>query len=191
MPPTHYGSRLARGVSMIEVMVTLVILGLGLLGLAGLQSRLQVSEIEAYQRAQALVLLEDMASRLASNRDIAATVNYITASPLGTGAAACTVGANATRQQRDSCEWNNALQGAAELAGSSRVGAMAGARGCVERVGTTNQFVVTVAWQGMGPSSVPPGSCGAGQYNNGTNCVDDRCRRAVITTVRIGSLAGL
>jgi type IV pilus assembly protein PilV len=57
-----------RGTTLLEVLVTLVILAIGLLGLAGLQTRLQVSEMEAYQRSQALILLNDMASRIASNR---------------------------------------------------------------------------------------------------------------------------
>lgn len=65
-----------RGTSLIEVLVTLVILTIGLLGLTGLQSRLQVSELEAYQRAQALILLNDMASRVATNRSAAAS--YVT-----------------------------------------------------------------------------------------------------------------
>jgi hypothetical protein len=42
---------------------------LGLFGLLGLQSRVQVTEMETYQRTQALVLLNDMASRLATNRN--------------------------------------------------------------------------------------------------------------------------
>jgi type IV pilus assembly protein PilV len=72
-----------RGTSMIEVLVTIVILTFGLLGLVGLQTKLQVSEMEAYQRAQALILLEDMANRIASNRNFAAT--YVTGAnaPLG------------------------------------------------------------------------------------------------------------
>ena len=60
--------RLARGASLIEVMVTVVIIVLGLLGLAGLHARLQTSEMESYQRSQALLLLNDMASRMSINR---------------------------------------------------------------------------------------------------------------------------
>ena len=84
-----------RGTSLVEVLVTIVILAFGLLGLAGLQSRLQISDMEAYQRAQALVLLEDYTSRITSNRGQA--VDYVTGagSPIG-GDAACPVAA-ATR----------------------------------------------------------------------------------------------
>jgi type IV pilus assembly protein PilV len=74
-----------RGTTLLEVLITIVILAIGLLGLAGLQARLQSSEMEAYQRSQALILLNDMASRIATNRANAA--NYVTGAgdPLALG----------------------------------------------------------------------------------------------------------
>lgn len=178
-----------RGTSMIEVLVTIVILTFGLLGLVGLQTKLQVSEMEAYQRTQALILLQDMANRIATNRISAAT--YVTGAdaPLGAGMTCPTT--NTTRQQTDAGEWCDALQGAAETAGTSKIGAMIGGRGCVESLGS-GEFLVTVAWQGMGPLSAPPASvaCGSGLYNGatGTSCVNDLCRRAVTTIIRIAAL---
>ena len=59
MDTASFESHSMRGVSLIEVLVTIVILAVGLLGLAGLQMRLQSSEVEAYQRTQASLLLED------------------------------------------------------------------------------------------------------------------------------------
>ncbi len=53
---------------MIEVLVTLVVLALGLLGVVGLQARGQQAELESYQRGQALVLLQDMVDRMNTNR---------------------------------------------------------------------------------------------------------------------------
>ncbi|HJV73070.1 MAG TPA: type IV pilus modification protein PilV [Noviherbaspirillum sp.] len=179
-----------RGTTMIEVLVTIVILAFGLLGLVGLQSRLQVSEMEAYQRSQALILLEDMANRISTNRNNAAS--YVTGAdnPVGTGNT-CTVNTGSARQVQDRCEWSNALQGAAELSGTSKVGALIGGRGCVESLGS-GEYLVTVAWQGMGPISAPPASvaCGKDLYNGAANsaCVNDRCRRALTTIVRIAGL---
>ena len=60
-----------RGASMIEVLVTIVILSFGLLSLAGVQARLQKTGLEAYQRSQAMLLLEDMAQRITVNRRVA------------------------------------------------------------------------------------------------------------------------
>src|SRR5262245_32795802 len=59
------------GFTMIEVLVTIVIICLGLLGLAQLHVRIQQAELEAYQRAQALTLLSDMVSRINANRQTA------------------------------------------------------------------------------------------------------------------------
>jgi type IV pilus assembly protein PilV len=176
---------------MIEVLITIVILAFGLLGLAGLQSRLQVSEMEAYQRAQGLILLDDMANRIATNRTSAASYVTGTASPLGTGMTCPTTAT--TTAQRDTNEWCNALQGARETQSGNtvRVGAFIGGRGCVESL-PSGEFMVTVAWQGLGPISAPPTqvACGQNSYNgaSGTACVNDRCRRVLTTIVRIAPL---
>lgn len=184
--------RTQQGTTLLEVLVTLVILAIGLLGLAGLQTHLQASEMEAYQRAQALILLNDMASRIATNRANAAS--YATAAPttapLG-GTSACPT-ATGTRQEMDAGEWCNALEGAGETDTSGKVGAMVGGRGCVEAIaGTTNEYLVTVAWQGLTPISAPPTgvACGQGDYDGGTACVNDKCRRTVTTIVHIANLA--
>ena len=185
-----------RGTSLIEVLVTMVILAFGLLGAAGLQARLQLADMESYQRAQALVLMDDIASRIATNRGNAS--NYVTtaANPLGTGMTCPAVpGPSPTRQALDSNEWCYELQGAAEVIGANnKIGAVLGARGCVEQL-PNNQYLITVAWQGVVPISAPPASvaCGANQYNGAigstsSNCVADRCRRVVTTVVRIAVL---
>lgn len=183
--------RAQRGLTLIEVLVTILILSIGLLGMAGLQSRLQMSEMEAYQRAQALLLLNDMANRIATNRNFAASYVTGTSSPLGAGMTCPTTTAN--QQQIDAGEWCNALQGAGETESGdgSRLGAMLGGRGCVESLGS-GQYLVTVAWQGLTPISAPPGgvACGAGSYNGptGSACVNDLCRRVVTTIVRVATL---
>ena len=175
---------------MIEVLVTLVIIAFGLLGMAGLQMRLQMSELESYQRSQALLLLSDMANRIATNRTAATAGGYAiaAASPLGAGITC--PGGTSTQAQRDLREWCAALQGAGEALGANNAGAMIGGRGCVENVG--GDIMVTVAWQGLTPISAPPESvgCGAGDYDGaaGSPCVNDLCRRAVTTVVRIANL---
>lgn len=171
---------------MIEVLVTIVILAIGLLGLAGLQSRLQASEMESYQRAQALVLLNDMASRIDANRANAATYVTGTTTPLGAGMTCPS--ATTTQQGIDAAEWCQALQGAGETSGSGKVGAMLGGRGCVEDLGN-GEYLVTVAWQGLTPIAAPTAACGQGSYDGGTACTGDRCRRVITTIVRIGNLS--
>jgi type IV pilus assembly protein PilV len=186
---THSSRRTHRGVTLVEVLVTLVILAVGLLGLVALQARVQVLQAEAYQRAQALMLLRDMASRIANNRNDAE--EYVTGAedPLGVGAAC--PGAGASRRESDQAEWCTALQGASETLGGGNVGAMVGGRGCIENVGP-GEYLVTVAWQGLAPIAAPPASvaCGTGLYEGDGEgpCTGDLCRRAVTTVVIIPSL---
>ena len=191
--PAH---RRQHGITLIEVLITMVILAIGLLGLAGLQARLKVLQIESYQRAQALMLLKDMAGRVANNRNnaaaYAAAAPVLTPLPQGVDRTCPALPGTPTRLQRDMFEWCNALQGASEeSAAGTQVGAMVGGRGCVEDLGS-GQFMVTVAWQGMAPLGAPPVSvtCGVNLYNGGAGsvCVSDQCRRVVTNIVRIADL---
>lgn len=186
------------GFSMIEVLVAIVITTFGLLGLAGLMSKMQVAETEGYQRSQAMVLLSDMTERINAampTTAVAATAYSNTATvglatPAGTGdiqPTSCTGVVGATR---DICEWSNALKGAAEKsAASANVGAMIGARGCVELLTAPNPatgvctpatFRVSVVWQGLVPTIAPATTCGNGQYGN------NNLKRAVAEQVTIG-----
>lgn len=175
------GRRRQHGATLIEVLVTMVIIAFGLLGMAGLQVRMQVSELESYQRSQALLLLGDMANRIAANRNNAAS--YVTST--GTGA---TCASGTSTAQIDLKEWCEALQGKNVTGGGADKGAMVGGRGCVTQL-SSSEYMVTVAWQGMVPITAPPSSvtCGANQYN-GAQCDNDKCRRVVTTLVRIAGL---
>jgi len=177
----------SRGVSIVEVLVTMVILAFGLLGVAGLQTRIGAAEMESYQRAQALLALSLMTERISANAAQAA--NYVTAGALGTGDAEpadCTTIAQGPN--RDLCDWSNALKGAGEQSGGANTGAMIGARGCVAQlqapnpalgVCTAGVYQVSVAWQGTVATAAQPGlACAAGLYG-----ANDAFRRVVAATV--------
>lgn len=193
--------RAQQGSSLIEVLVTLVILMLGLLGLVGLMVQSQRSQMESYQRVQALVVLQDMVNRINANRK-AAVCYAISAADgsgfLGTagtghaGTPTCTAASLTTDQQAravaDMTEWSSLLLGSAEKSGSSDVGAMLGARGCVTVAteGTYQVYRVSVAWQGNGKTAAPTGTganCGTGLYG------DEAQRRVVTVPVQIVSLS--
>mgnify|MGYP001039407360 CR=1 FL=1 len=184
-------TRLQGGLSLVEVLVTMVILAIGLLGLVGLQARIQILQAESYQRAQALMLLKDISGRITNNRNSAAAYTTGAGSPVGVGMTCPALPTNPTRRDRDMLEWCTALQGASERIGTNQVGAMVGGRGCVENLGN-GRFLVTVAWQGLAPISDPPETvdCGENLYNGGTGsvCIDDLCRRVVTSIVRIATL---
>lgn len=181
-----------QGSALIEVLVSILITALGLLALAGLQTRMNAALMESYQRAQALMLLDDMTQRMQANMNQATTYVTGAANPRGTDDAApadCATLATPTRAQMDLCEWSNALKGAAEVKDSANVGGMVGARGCVEQVQIANPAIgicqpavyrVTVAWQGFNSTVAPGVSCGVNQYGS-----DDALRKAVTSRVLV------
>lgn len=183
----------ARGFSMIEVLVTMFILLVGLLGLVKLMLQSQRTEMESYQRAQALVLLQDMAGRINANRTVAgcyAISDALAGTPyIGTGSSAlpaCALGSVEayTLANSDLAAWDNLLKGAAETSGSARLGAMIGARGCVSFSAASGVYLVSVAWQGMASTTAPVSglACGSGLYGTESQ------RRIVSTTLQIANL---
>lgn len=177
-----------RGTSLLEVLITIIILAFGLLGLAGLQSKIQQAELESYQRAQAALLLSDMIERISANRANAAL--YTFAGSAGTGDTQptdCT--SVAAGSARDICEWSNALKGASEKISSTNTGAMQGGRGCITVVQAPDPtagvclpgvYRVTVAWQGMTPTTASSLACGQGSYT------PDTTRRAISSQITVG-----
>jgi len=198
------GKTRCGGFSMVEVLVTLIIILIGLLGIAGLQARAQVSELESYQRAQALILMSDIVDRVNVNRATVAcfamTTNTTTGRPFigtaGSGhmsAPACT--ASTTQYNAQAVQTltllDNLLEGAAESLGGSNVGAMIGARACIsydaatELTGQpgTGLYTIIVTWQGMADLIAPVNmNCANGLYGT------EAKRRAVSTTVRMANL---
>jgi type IV pilus assembly protein PilV len=176
-----------RGVTMIEVLVALLILTVGLLGVAGMQARMQTAEIEAFQRAQAVVLLQDMVDRINANRKNAAS--YATgAVVLGTSTTLDCSAPGTDISLKDKCAWSDALTGAAETKGSSKLGAMNEARGCITVPVATmpREVVVSVVWQGIVPTVAAGGTtCGSGVAAYGS---DDKLRRAMTARVKIACL---
>lgn len=178
------------GFLMIEVLITMFILVLGLLGVVGLQARAQQAETESYQRSQALILLRDMADRINANRNNHAA--YVTATPLGTGNDLTVCAAPTNTVEIDKCAWSAALIGAAETTGTCNtstgancVGAMLGARGCVTQLDGVNRiYLVEVAWQGLAPTAAPPASVTCGEDEYGA----EELRRVITTIVQIGDL---
>lgn len=187
-------SRHQAGFSMIEVLVTLVILLLGLLGLVGMMLLSQRAEMESYQRSQALILLQDMVGRINANRTAAScyaiTTDTVNGAPyLGVGSAV-TPGCSAstveayTLANSDLTAWSNLLVGTSEKVGTTSLGAMIGARGCVSLDATTGTYLVSVAWQGIGKTVAPVSgiACGTGLYG------DEAQRRVVSMPLQIANL---
>jgi type IV pilus assembly protein PilV len=184
------------GSSLIEILVTLIIVAVGLLGLAATQAAMQTADVESYQRSQALVLINDMLDRINANR-YAAQCYAVTTATAGSpylgapgsghlGAPACALGSVTVEQlaqaNTDLQEWNDLLNGAAEARDGSDVGAMSGARGCVSFDAATGAYTIVVSWQGRSDTFAPVVSCANGLYGAETQ------RRAVWLTLSIADL---
>jgi type IV pilus assembly protein PilV len=169
--------------AMIEVLASLLVAAFGVVAMAGLQSRAASVELEANQRAQALVLLQDMAERVSANRRNAARYVVQGASDLGapdSSAQDCTALID-DRVLQDRCEWSARLRGAGVVLGPRNIGAMIGARGCIESP-QPSVYVIAVSWQGDRPSSIPLSSCGQNAYGA------ENLRRTLSTVVQVADL---
>ena len=117
-----------RGFSLIEVLVSIVVLSVGLLGVAALQvSGLRVSQ-SSYYRAQAAQLATDMADRLRAN--------WREARQYSLGLADATPGGT-TVPDRDRAEWR------------ARLGALPGGNGAIaiqQNVKGVDMVTITVRW---------------------------------------------
>jgi type IV pilus assembly protein PilV len=124
MPVERAAKRRQSGLSLVEVLVTVVLVAVGLLGIAGLQLTSVQNTSSAAQRFQATLLAEDIVERMRANRSQAIAGRYV----LAVGAAVGSVGL----ARDDLLEWRGAL---AELPGGD---------GGIELDG--NQVTVTVRW---------------------------------------------
>ena len=212
VPATRSASRRGanRGFSMIEVLVSLIIIQVGLLGLVGTQVVAQRAEAESYQRAQALILLDDMVERINANRysascfaftDPTLGTPYLGVNDAGHYTPVCNVGNNTIIVTQSMNHWDSALQGAAEVGTingtSAKIGAITSARGCVSSTVNTSVtpnitvYTIAVVWQGQTDGFVPTSfpNVPSGAANCGINLYGaETQRRLVWTTLEIANL---
>lgn len=100
-----------KGFTLIEVLIAMLVLAVGLLGLAGLQASSLSSNQSAYNRSQATQLAYDLADRVRANASAAALTRYIGAIPTaGTTTCLNTTGCTPTQMAaNDLFEWNSAV----------------------------------------------------------------------------------
>lgn len=193
------------GFSMIEVLVTLLIIMIALLGIAALQSRAQIAELEALQRTQALIILSDIMDTMNANKSTISCFAFTSDTSSGTpyigttgtghlGTPECTAGTAAYNTQTVNAinALRDELRGGAEQLGGNKVGAMIGARACISYDDTseftgqpgTGLYTIIVTWQGMAELVAPASTmnCAVGQYGTDTK------RRAVSATMRVADL---
>ncbi|MFZ3024478.1 type IV pilus modification protein PilV [Pseudomonas sp.] len=138
------------GFSLLEVLIALLILAVGLLGMASLMLHSMKSNQSSYQRTQASLLAYDMAERLRLNPTIAtAGNNYVIASTASPGSAVTCPSSTCTAAQSsavDVYEWSKAINDQ-QLSGT------------VARNG--NLYTINVSWDVS--FTAADSGCGAGQ----------------------------
>ncbi len=130
-----------RGFSMIEILVTVVVLSIGLLGLAGMQLTGLKYNHSAYLRSQATLLASDIIDRMRANREMARQGNYDIAIGTSASSITCTAAtANCSPAElaaADLAEWKQQLK---DL--------LPAGDGAITRTvnGSETRFTVTIQW---------------------------------------------
>ena len=143
----NFNSASARqnGVGLLEIVISIAVLSIGLLGVAHMQAVGAVSIEHSYQRSQATVLAYDIADRMranpgSANSYLTETLQASKARPQSgcVSTSGCTV---AQMAQQDLYEWNRAINQA-----------LPGAVGLVTLAGET--YSVSIRWDDNGDGSV-------------------------------------
>lgn len=66
-----------RGITLIEVLITVLVMAIGLLGMASLQLNGLNTNHDAYYRSQATLFVSDLADRMRANLDAARSGQYV------------------------------------------------------------------------------------------------------------------
>jgi type IV pilus assembly protein PilV len=132
-----------RGFSLVEALVALVVLSVGMLGIAALYVESLRSGRTALTRTQAVTLVGDMADRIRANSDGANTYSTIvtredTNTACAAGGGGCT---SAQLALHDKAEWIGAIEDA-----------LPGAVGTIDHDNTTTPatYTITVTWKEAG-----------------------------------------
>ena len=165
---------------MIESLIAVVVLGVGLLGIGLLQLQSKHLNLEAIQRSEASMLANEIVERIRNNRD--SLESYLVS--IGDGSIAdapepnCTTGARCTSAELagyDLWQWEQAIDGAAEVRPSGETGVKTGglqmATACITGPagGVSGLYTVSIVWRGRNTSeNVSVNTCGSdsGKYDD-------------------------
>jgi len=132
----------AGGFTLLEVLIALVVLSIGLLGIAALQGVGLRSSQGAYLTSQASLLAYDMADRIRANPQTVATYNGF-----DTDCAAAGVGLAGADLQEWSC--------AVETLLPNGTGRIDGVEQNFPLIGTITQYTITLTWEDLQSGGTP------------------------------------
>ena len=157
-----------QGLGLIEVLVSLLVFSIGILGVASTQLDAKRASHEATQRTLATSLGRDIIERMRSNPQALSSyaVTELGGSIVDKGTDCSVSSCSPTLlAKRDLYEWNELLQGASQRftaqGSTSYAGGLADARACIAVA--SGKISVALAWRGFSSMQNPSGSnCGQG-----------------------------
>ncbi|MEI7036920.1 type IV pilus modification protein PilV [Fulvimonas yonginensis] len=143
----RHAPRGQRGISLIEVMVAIVVFGVGMLGLALLQTKGAQFTKESGSRTNAIIQARSLADAMRANPlgvDPAdgSSSYYLYDGSVAPDPAACASNAPCFRAKTDLKEWLDRI-------GTGTIGAVGAPAARVSRDATLGTFTVTVSWNGL------------------------------------------
>lgn len=188
------------GFSLIEVLVTLLLLGIGFTNLTGLQAAAKKANYDSLQRTTAVILARDIVEMMRANPG--SLDSYLTT---GTG-----IGGNTLSEPEVNCRpdarcnveqlarydmwhWEQMLDGVHEARVINgevvATGGLVNPAACVQAApasaatGNADTYQITVVWRGLHPlDNISDATCGVGRDNYGA---EQRFRRSVMLTTQI------
>jgi type IV pilus assembly protein PilV len=174
-----------KGFSLIEVMVSLVILVIGLIGIFNLHIISKQGSFESFQQTQASYYANDIVNRMRMNRselnNYAGSYNGGTSTPTKAcdvaigGNSICT---NVETRLWDIYQWEQSFQGENEKSSGTSIGGLDSATACIHITG--GNVTVVVTWRGIRAST--DGLNEGSSFAKSCGTSSDRRRALVINT---------
>lgn len=147
------------GFSLIEVLVTVLIVSVGLLSIAALQINAKRAMYDSVQRTFASEMIQELADRMRANSGELESYLDGAASP-------------STQADGDLTEWRNMLEGGAEV--SNKGGVMSPVSCVTSAVASSAAgiYTISIAWRGVATldnSALADDACGNDTTKYGTN----------------------
>ena len=166
-----------KGFSLIEVMVSLVILVIGLIGIFNLHIVAKRGSFESFQQTQASYYANDIVNRMKLNSSQLAnyegTYSGTPSSATACNAAVCTP---SQMRLRDIYEWQSSFTGANETVDSQNVGGLDTPTACIEV--NANTVTVVLVWRGIRKTTIDADSP---IVDTSTPCAADKENRRIFS----------
>ena len=191
------GSDRQRGFTLLEMMIALLIFGVGLLQVAALQAVAKRANYEAIQRTTASHLAFDMLERMRANSNAVDDYPGLLGERILGGGTRGAEPAPDCNSPADGCtstdlaihdlwEWEQRLDGATEVSGGVSTGGLISPTACIRGPagGGAGVYTTAIAWRGVSELSDPAAdACGDASGLYGAN---NEFRRILVIQTFIG-----